>query len=279
MLFSIFDETMPGYEDLKALIRETGGAVVGYSGGVDSTLVAVAATEALGDRAICVLVESPLMSSSEIKAAVSQAEKLGLNLVRISMDVLANPMVSRNEPDRCYHCKKAVFSRLIEIARERGLNCVLDGTNTDDTTDYRPGLRALAELGVRSPLRELGISKKLSREISRQFGLPTWNRPSRACLASRVPYGVTLSAELLRRIERAEGVLESLGFDNFRVRHHGDTARIELAGDDLARAVVPEIRQKLVKELKALGYVYVVLDLEGYRTGSLNEVLTRQDAG
>ncbi|MGQ9455558.1 MAG: ATP-dependent sacrificial sulfur transferase LarE [Armatimonadota bacterium] len=270
---------MDRYEDLKALVRETEGAVIGYSGGVDSTLVAKAATEALGDRAICVLVESPLVSSSEIKTAVSQAEKLGLNLVRISMDVLANPMVSRNEPDRCYHCKRAVFSRLIEVAREREVKCVFDGTNIDDVIDYRPGLRALAELGVRSPLRELGIGKKLSREISRYLGLPTWNRPSRACLASRVPYGVALSAELLRRIERAEDVLEGLGFDHCRVRHHGDTARIELVGDDIARAVVPEIRQKLVAEMKALGYVYVVLDLEGYRVGSLNEVLTKQSAG
>lgn len=264
---------MDSYEMLKSLLAELGGAVIGYSGGVDSTLLAKAATEALGDRAVCVLIESCLVPRSEVEEAVSHAEDLGLNLVRLQADVLSVENVPENEPDRCYHCKKAVFSMLAEVAKERGLPFILDGSNADDESDYRPGTKATAELGVRSPLKELGLTKEQIRAISRDVGLPTWNKPSYACLASRVPYGTRLTVENLRQIEAAEAVLRELGFKQFRVRHHGDLARIELLPIDMEKANVEAMRACIVRSLKSLGYRYVTLDLAGYRTGSMNEVL------
>ncbi len=275
----IVEDVMEDYERLKSLIREMGGVVIGYSGGVDSTLVAKAATDALGDRAVCVVVESCMMAESEVEEAVAQAEALGLNLVRYRADALADPNVQQNPTDRCYHCKKGEFGSMVEIARERGLACVLDGTNADDTSDYRPGTRATAELGVRSPLRELGFGKEHIRAISKEIGLLTWNKPSRACLASRVPYGTRLTPELLKRIESAEAALAEVGFMQFRVRHHGKTARIEVPEEDIARAARGDIRRRIVGEFKKLGYTYVTLDLAGYRTGSLNEALRRGDGG
>ncbi|MEN6358137.1 MAG: ATP-dependent sacrificial sulfur transferase LarE [Armatimonadota bacterium] len=263
-----------GYKRLKGLLIDMESVIIGYSGGVDSTLLAKAATDALGKKAVCVLIESCFVPSSEIEDAISQAKELGFNLVKMSVDVLSLDNVPNNTPDRCYHCKKALFSRLTDIAKERNIKYVLDGSNMDDESDSRPGLKATRELGVRSPFKEIGLTKEHIRAISRDIGLCTWNKPSYACLASRVPYGSRLTAELLYRIERAEAVLKELGFGQFRVRDHGDTARIELMPIEMEKMIGHFVRDCVVREFKSLGYKYVTLDLIGYRMGSMNEVIT-----
>jgi uncharacterized protein len=270
---------MPEYKDLVAAIAEMGGVVVGYSGGVDSTLVARAATDALGERAVCVLIDSCLIPRSEIDEAVSQAAGLGLNLVRIKADALAIENVPENEPDRCYHCKLAVFSKMVDIAKAQGLECVLDGTNADDESDYRPGGRATRELAIRSPLKELRISKEQVRAMSRELGLVTWDKPSYACLASRIPYGTRLTREVLGQVEAAESILREMGFRQCRVRHHGDIARIELLPEEMETILAADLRNLVIHRFRALGYGYVALDLAGYRTGSMNEPLMGLDTG
>lgn len=270
---------MSDYERLVAAIAEMGGVVVGYSGGVDSTLVAKAATDALGERAVCVLIDSCLIPRSEIDEAVSRAGELGFNLVRINADALAIEHVADNEPDRCYHCKMAVFSEMVEIAKLQGLECVLDGTNADDESDYRPGAKATRELGIRSPLKALRFAKEKVREMSRELGLATWDKPSYACLASRIPYGTSLTRDNLGQVEAAESILHEMGFRQCRVRHHGDIARIELLPEDMDVILAADTRNLVIHRFHALGYGYVALDLAGYRTGSMNEPLLGMDEG
>lgn len=267
------DTPVKEFEDLKAHIALLGSAVVGFSGGTDSTLVARAATDALGERALCVTVESCLSPRSEIEDAARIARDLGLRHALLIADPLASEEVSRNEPDRCYHCKLTIFGLLKQFAVQHGCEHVLDGSNADDENDYRPGNAAAQQLGIRSPLRELGWSRKQVRDVSRQLGLPTWNKPSSACLASRIPYGVRITPEILAQVEKAEAVLRGLGFTQLRVRHCGDTARIELTPCEMDRLVHPGIRELILERLRAVGYAFVSLDLQGYRTGSLNEVL------
>ena len=263
------------WNNLRSLLAEMNGAVLAYSGGVDSSLLLKAASDVLHDRLIAVLAISETYPPTELQPATAFADSQGVTLQVLHTTELESGEFARNTPDRCYHCKKELFAKLFEVAASNGLRHVLDGSNTDDLNDHRPGRRAAAEFGVRSPLVEADFSKQDIRECSRRLGLPTWNKPSLACLSSRIPYGTRITREALRVIQSAEEYLHGLGFRQVRVRHHGDLARIELDPADFPRLRVNGATEHITKALKALGYRYVCLDLEGYRTGSMNEGLDR----
>jgi pyridinium-3,5-biscarboxylic acid mononucleotide sulfurtransferase len=258
---------------LDARLAGLGSVIVAYSGGVDSALVAVTATRLLGPRALCVTADSPSYPEHHRDLAIGVARAFALAHEFIRTGELDRPEYRANPANRCYYCKHELYTELTAIARARGLAAVVDGSNADDRGDYRPGRQAAREFGVISPLDEAGLTKEDVRALARQAGLSIWDEPASACLSSRIPYHSEVTPEKLRMIERAEAALHALGFRVCRVRHHDRIARLEVGRDEMTRAIEPAIADQIDAALKAIGYEHVVLDLRGYRTGSLNDAL------
>ncbi|MDD5084929.1 MAG: ATP-dependent sacrificial sulfur transferase LarE [Candidatus Omnitrophica bacterium] len=265
---------MDKLSQLKSILKSYGSTLIAFSGGVDSTFLLKVAIDTLGRKnAIAVTAKSKIYPEEELEESKKLARLVGARQVILNTSEIDIPGYKDNPPNRCYFCKSELFSRLKRIAKSKGTKVVCDGSNRDDRKDYRPGSRAVKELGVKSPLDEAGFTKDDIRKFSRKLGLPSWDKPSFACLASRFPYGEAITEDKLRLIARGENALRDLGFKQVRLRYHGNIARVEVAKDELSTFAKPELRDRVSKALKSLGFLYVALDLDGYRTGSMNEAL------
>ncbi len=270
-------EVQQKFQRLQTILREMESVVIGFSGGIDSTLLIRVATEVLGDGALAVIGRSETYPTREFEEAVALAKQFGSRFRVVATEETDNLKFRENPPDRCYFCKSELFGKLNIIAEEERLRWIADGTISDDMGDFRPGMRAKSEQNVRSPLLEAGFSKSDVRTLAKHLDIPTWDKPSFACLSSRFPYGFGITKENLMKIDEAETTMRDLGFSFFRVRHHDDkTARIEIGKQEFHRIFDDQLREQIVERFKKFGFVYVTLDLQGYRTGSMNEVLSAE---
>ena len=261
---------------LQNIFQEMGQALIAYSGGIDSTLVAKIAYDVLGEKSIAITAVSPSLLPEELDEAQTQAEIIGIKYELIETEEMTNPNYTSNPVNRCYFCKSELHDKLTIIAKERNYPYIIDGVNADDLQDYRPGIQAAKERGVRSPLAEVGVTKIEIRELTKLLSLPWWDKPPQPCLSSRFPYGEEITLEKLHRVGRAEIYLRKLGYKNLRVRSDGDTARIELLPEQITHFVANTNLPEIVKHFQNLGFIYVTLDLEGYRSGKLNSVIQEQ---
>jgi uncharacterized protein len=259
--------------ELEVLLKDMRGVLVAFSGGVDSSVLLTAAHKALGDSVLAVTGISESFPAHDLESARTISSKLGVRWITLESGELEDRHYVGNPPNRCYFCKKSLFSRLLEQASKEKLQIVVEGSNTGDLNDIRPGMEAIRELGIRSPFLEVGIDKETIRSLAKYYGLPNWDKPSSPCLASRIPFGEPITFERLRRIDRAETMLRSMGFRQLRVRDHGTLAKVELVPEDMERLLEARVRESVVVACKEAGYQFVALDLQGYRTGAMNEAV------
>jgi len=263
-------------ESLKSMLSKMGSVLIAYSGGVDSTFLLKVASSVLGDRVIAVTASSATYPPRELREAKNNAKMLGVKHVVINTNELDDENFASNPPERCYYCKSELFSKLVELAKQYELNYVADGSNYDDLNDFRPGMKAASQFGVRSPLKEAMLTKEEIRTLSKEMNLPTWDKPPQPCLSTRFPYGAKITREKLSRVELAEEFLMGFRVKQLRVRVHGDIARIEVPREDMRIFLDEDISKEIVDRFKALGYTYITLDIQGYRMGSMNEPLKRE---